>query len=194
MRPVFLHLILERLQIDERTGGLEAIEERAHRLDAGGMEHETDAQDALVDLGGYRLQANVGRNGALDDVEESRPREGALVDDAVGFPGRSLGRGEQRRIDAPAHFADRIYDATPGTVLAEINAVGDDVATLLVIGHEPVMSGLTLGLAGADSDTAAVAGVDSKYPTSAKSLLEVGGSWRDLQLGGARLAHFHVPR
>lgn len=101
---------------------------------------------------------------------------------------------ERTGIDAPAHFVDRIYDATPGIVLAEINAVDDDIATLLVIGHEPVMSGLTLGLAGTDSDPAAVAEVESKYPTSAISLLEVGGSWRDLQLGGARLADFHVPR
>src|ERR1700757_3277407 len=52
-------------------------------------------------------------------------------------------------LDAPVTFADRLYDAVPGTVIDVINGVGDDVATLLVIGHEPAMSNVALGLAGA---------------------------------------------
>ena len=35
-------------------------------------------------------------------------------------------------LDAPVTFAERLYDAVPGTVIDEINRVGDDVATLLV--------------------------------------------------------------
>lgn len=101
---------------------------------------------------------------------------------------------ERTGIDAPVQFVDRLYDATPGIVLAEINAVDDAVSTLLVIGHEPVMSGLTLGLAGTGSDPGVVAAVEAKYPTSAMALLRVPGSWRDLQLGGAALADFHIPR
>ena len=101
---------------------------------------------------------------------------------------------ERTGIDAPVSFVDRLYDSTPGIVLAEINDIGDEVSTLLVVGHEPAMSGLALGLAGADSDPATVAEIESKYPTSAISRLEVSCSWRDLQLGGARLAEFHVPR
>lgn len=101
---------------------------------------------------------------------------------------------ERTGIDAPVSFVDRLYDSTPGIVLAEINDIGDEVSTLLVVGHEPVMSGLALGLAGDDSDPATVAEIESKYPTSAISRLEVSCSWRDLQLGGARLAEFHVPR
>ncbi|CDQ45889.1 putative phosphohistidine phosphatase, SixA [Mycolicibacterium neoaurum] len=101
---------------------------------------------------------------------------------------------ERTGIDAPVRFVDRLYDSTPGIVLAEINDIGDEVSTLLVVGHEPVMSGLALGLAGDDSDPATVTEIESKYPTSAISRLEVSCSWRDLQLGGARLAEFHVPR
>lgn len=101
---------------------------------------------------------------------------------------------ERTGIDAPVQFVDRIYDSTPGIVLAEVNGVDDAVETLLVIGHEPVMSGLTLGLAGPGSDPAAIAEVEAKYPTSAMALLTVPGSWRDLQLGTAQLAAFHIPR
>ncbi|WP_395311944.1 histidine phosphatase family protein [Mycobacterium sp. AMU20-3851] len=101
---------------------------------------------------------------------------------------------ERTGIGAPVSFVDRIYDATPGIVLAEINAVADDVQTLLVIGHEPVMSGLALALADDSSEPGAVAGIESKYPTSALAVLRVPGSWAELELGGARLTEFHVPR
>ena len=61
---------------------------------------------------------------------------------------------QRTRIDAPVEFVDRLYDATPGAVIDEVNGVGSrfdaDIATLLVIGHEPAMSAVALGLATAD--------------------------------------------
>ncbi len=101
---------------------------------------------------------------------------------------------ERTGIQAPVRFADRLYDATPGIVLGEIIGVAADVQTLLVVGHEPVMSGLALALAGAGSAPEAVAGIEAKYPTSALAVLQVPGSWAELELGGAQLARFHVPR
>ncbi len=101
---------------------------------------------------------------------------------------------ERTGIDAPVRFVDRIYDATPGIVLTEINGVADDVGTLLVIGHEPVMSGLALGLADDSSDAGVLAEIESKYPTSALAMLRVPTTWQALELGGAQLAGFHIPR
>nr|WP_313776479.1 histidine phosphatase family protein [Mycobacterium sp.] len=101
---------------------------------------------------------------------------------------------ERTGIDAPVRFVDRIYDATPSIVLDEINTVDDDVRTLLVIGHEPVMSGLALGLADDSSDADVVAEIGAKFPTAAVALLQVSMPWRELELGGAQLAQFHVPR
>ncbi len=54
-------------------------------------------------------------------------------------------------IDAPVSYVDRLYDAVPGTVIDEINHVGDDVAVLLVVAHEPTMTQVALGLAGTDN-------------------------------------------
>lgn len=101
---------------------------------------------------------------------------------------------ERTGIDAPVRFVDPIYDATPSIVLDEINTVDDDVRTLLVIGHEPVMSGLALGLADDSSDADVVAEIGAKFPTAAVALLQVSMPWRELELGGAQLAQFHVPR
>lgn len=97
-------------------------------------------------------------------------------------------------VDAPADFLDRLYGATPGEVIDEINKVDDTVSTLLVVGHEPTMSHLALGLAGPGSDRDAAEQIDRKYPTSAIAILRIPGSWADLQLSGADLTSFHVPR
>jgi phosphohistidine phosphatase len=98
-------------------------------------------------------------------------------------------------IDAPVSYVDQLYDATPGAVIDEITRVGDDVAVLLVIAHEPTMTQVALGLAGTDSsNTAAAERISTKFPTSAIAVLRPAGSWKDLELGSAELADFHVPR
>jgi phosphohistidine phosphatase len=99
------------------------------------------------------------------------------------------------RIDAPVDYVDRLYDATPGAVIEEINKVGPDVETLLVIGHEPTMSAVALGLATADgSNNTAAERISTKFPTSAIAILRTGEPWDQLTLSGAALVGFHVPR
>ncbi len=106
---------------------------------------------------------------------------------------------ERTRIDAPVAFVDRLYEATPGDVIDEINRVptrfASDVATLLVIGHEPTMSALALGLATDEgSNGAAAERILAKFPTSAIAVLRTSESWSQLAPDGAALVTFHVPR
>jgi len=106
---------------------------------------------------------------------------------------------ERTRIDAPVEFVDRLYESTPGRVIGEINRVPErfdtDVSTLLVIGHEPTMSALSLGLATDDgSNNAAAERILTKYPTSSIAVLRTSQSWDQLALNGATLVTFHVPR
>ncbi|WP_286137292.1 histidine phosphatase family protein [Mycobacterium sp. IS-3022] len=103
------------------------------------------------------------------------------------------------RVAAPVEYVDRIYDATPGTVIDEINRVQTrfdfEVQTLLVIGHEPAMSGVALGLATADgSNKAAAERISMKFPTSSIAVLRTERPWDQLALDGAALITFHVPR
>jgi phosphohistidine phosphatase len=106
-------------------------------------------------------------------------------------------------IDAPVHYTERLYGATPGIMIEEINSVADEVATLLVVGHEPVMSALSLVLAdragtdpGADpsTDPAVAQRISDKFPTSAIAMLAVAGAWAELEPGRAALVGFEVPR
>lgn len=98
------------------------------------------------------------------------------------------------RIDAPVRYSERLYDATPGTMIEEINTVSDQVETLLVIGHEPTMSAVALGLGGAGTDVAVAERISVKFPTSAIAVLTVTSGWKRLELGRAALIGFEVPR
>ncbi|GAY17310.1 hypothetical protein MSZK_40360 [Mycobacterium sp. shizuoka-1] len=98
-------------------------------------------------------------------------------------------------IDAPVTYSERLYGATAGTMIDEINQVADEIATLLVVGHEPTVSHVALGLAEPNrSDRAAAERISMKFPTSAMAVLGVPGGWPGLQLGSAELTSFHVPR
>jgi phosphohistidine phosphatase len=98
-------------------------------------------------------------------------------------------------IDAPVRYLDRLYGATPGTVIEQVNQVSDETTTLLVVGHEPTISELALVLAGIEgSDTAALEQISVKFPTSGTAILRVADSWEHLEPNGADLVAFHVPR
>lgn len=98
-------------------------------------------------------------------------------------------------IDAPVRYSERLYGATPGTMIEEINTVDDEVSALLVVGHEPTISALALAL-GDDrtSDIAAAERICAKFPTSAIAVLTVPCGWKDLELGAASLIEFQIPR
>jgi phosphohistidine phosphatase len=102
---------------------------------------------------------------------------------------------ENTRVDAPVRYSERLYGATPGTMIEDINGTADDVGTLLVIGHEPTMSSLALVLADDDgTNIAVVERISTKFPTSAIAVLAVPGGWKGLEPGGAALTGFEVPR
>jgi phosphohistidine phosphatase len=98
-------------------------------------------------------------------------------------------------IDAPVRYVERLYGATAGTVIDEINQVPDDVSTLLVVGHEPTTSEVAIILAGADgTDTAALERISAKYPTSSIAVICIDGGWGQVEPGSGGLVDFHVPR
>ena len=54
----------------------------------------------------------------------------------------------QTGITAPVNYAEQIYDASPGEILAEIKEASPQASTLLVIGHAPGIPSLATRLAG----------------------------------------------
>lgn len=88
---------------------------------------------------------------------------------------------------------DDVYDAGVSAVLDAVRGVPDDVTTVLVVGHEPTMSGVAVTLAGPGSDEAALARVQVGVPTASWSVLAVDGPWSGLTTAGATLERLGVP-
>ncbi|WP_435300155.1 SixA phosphatase family protein [Timonella sp. A28] len=76
-----------------------------------------------------------------------------------------------------ASIMDALYTATPQDVLDIIVAEHPQASTVLVVGHEPVMSALAAHLAHPESDSGLVSRVRFGLPTSGFAVLEHEDTW-----------------
>src|SRR3954452_6778440 len=89
--------------------------------------------------------------------------------------------------EADVRVTDEIYDAAVSTVLGLVNGVSSDVASVMVIGHNPTTQDLALQLTG-DGERDAVAQLHAKFPTCALAVLEIRvDNWADVAAGQAYL-------
>jgi phosphohistidine phosphatase len=87
---------------------------------------------------------------------------------------------------------DELYGASAGELLERLRSVADDVASVMLIGHNPGLEDLALALASSGSE---LARLEAKFPTAALATLEVPtATWRELSAGDAVLAAYVVPR
>ncbi|MGH3637709.1 MAG: SixA phosphatase family protein [Mycobacterium sp.] len=129
---------------------------------------------------------------AGDWIRANVPEVGAVLCSTANRTRQTFAR---TGIGANARLEDDLYDTTPGTVIRLVNGTDDEVKTLLVIGHEPTMSALALGLSDPQtSDAEAAERLSSKFPTSAIAVLKTSQPWHRLELHTATLVAFHVPR
>jgi phosphohistidine phosphatase len=99
-----------------------------------------------------------------------------------------------RALAAPPPIAieEALYLATARIIAERIAAVPDDIATLLVIGHNPGLHELAAALArhGARHDRARLA---AKFPTAALASFRLAGPWRAIAHAPIALAGYVVP-
>lgn len=96
--------------------------------------------------------------------------------------------------DIAVTFDETIYEAPAERILAAIRKAPADVATLVVVGHNPGFGNLAEMLAAPDSDAAAMAAMRDKFPTAALARFSVAGEWAGLGPGGGVLTDFLTPR
>ncbi|WP_369212041.1 SixA phosphatase family protein [Streptomyces flavofungini] len=90
-------------------------------------------------------------------------------------------------------YEERLYEASPGELIAVLNETPDDVRSVLLIGHNPGVQGLTDVLAG-DSEGDAQARLNRRgFPTATFSVLTYSGSWKALEPGTATLVDYWAP-
>jgi phosphohistidine phosphatase len=95
--------------------------------------------------------------------------------------------------DATAEIEDGLYLASSELLLSRLNEVPDTVGAVMLVGHNPGIGNLALGLAGS-GDGGALDRMTEKYPTGGLATLTFEGAWADLAWGEAELVEFVVPR
>jgi phosphohistidine phosphatase len=81
-----------------------------------------------------------------------------------------------------------LYRATAAELLERLRRVPDEVDAVMLIGHEPAIRDLAVGLVGRESELA-----DRKFPTAGLARLTFTGPWSTLAPDGAGLAAFVRP-
>jgi phosphohistidine phosphatase len=84
-----------------------------------------------------------------------------------------------------------LYEASAGDLLARLREVPESVDSVLLIGHQPAMQQLALGLAG---DGEQLGRLRDKFPTAAMATLLFMGEWVDLGPGCAELVDYVKPK
>lgn len=94
----------------------------------------------------------------------------------------------------PVQYERRLYLCGPAALLARLQEVPESCASVLLIGHNPDMHLLAVGLAGR-GPADLLASLRHKYPTGAWTELKLGHTpWAQLEAGSAKLVDFVVPR
>jgi phosphohistidine phosphatase len=84
-----------------------------------------------------------------------------------------------------------LYAASAEHLLERVRAVDDAIESVMLIGHNPGIEGLALGLAGGGDKLEAM---ERKFPTGALATLVFDGRWRRLKPGAAELIDFVTPK
>jgi phosphohistidine phosphatase len=86
---------------------------------------------------------------------------------------------------------DELYGASETELLERLREVPDTTESVMLIGHNPAIQELAVGLAGAGDRRA---DVERKFPTGALATLTVPDHWRELAPGSAELVAFVTPK
>jgi phosphohistidine phosphatase len=90
-------------------------------------------------------------------------------------------------------YEERIYDASPGELIAMLNEVPDDAQNVVLIGHNPGVHGLAGILSGSDEDDSRERMDHRGFPAAAYAVLTFTGSWKAVEPGVATLVDYWEP-
>ena len=107
---------------------------------------------------------------------------------ALAGPALAAARPASQPAAAPAvRFEPRIYEATVLGLLMLVREFEPRWRTVLMVGHNPGLAELTIGLAGPEPEP------PDAFPTAFAAVLGLRGEWADTSPGEGRLLGFTVP-
>jgi phosphohistidine phosphatase len=95
--------------------------------------------------------------------------------------------------DTRIEIEDDLYGAGADSLLARLRRLPDALGSLMLIGHNPGIEDLALGLVG-DGDASVLERMRRKYPTGGLATLSFDGAWSELGPATARLEAFVIPK
>lgn len=90
-------------------------------------------------------------------------------------------------------YEDRLYEASPGEIIAVINEAPDEIEDLLVIGHNPGIQGVAEVLTGSAHGENGELMSRHGFPTSALAVIGFQGPWKSAEPGVGSLEHYWAP-
>lgn len=154
------------------------------------MRHAKSDWSATFDRDEARPLNERGRRAAAR-VGEWLTKVGAVPDRVVSSPAVRTRTTAERAVEAggwqrTVALDEDIYDANPATLMRLMSSTPEDVRTLLLVGHEPGMSGTVAHLLG---------GAAVRFPTAAVARIDLDiERWVHLETGCGLLVWFVTPR
>jgi phosphohistidine phosphatase len=90
-------------------------------------------------------------------------------------------------------YEERLYEASPGELIAVLNETPDDAQNVILIGHNPGVQGLAEILAGQAESDARTRMTAHGFHAAAFAVLSFDGSWKSLEPGAATLLDYWAP-
>ncbi|MEU5889677.1 histidine phosphatase family protein [Streptomyces sp. NPDC047461] len=90
-------------------------------------------------------------------------------------------------------YEERVYEASPGELIAVLNETPDDAQNIVLIGHNPGVQGLADILAGSAEGDAGERMGRRGFPAAAFAVLSFTGPWKALEPGAATLLDYWAP-
>jgi phosphohistidine phosphatase len=90
-------------------------------------------------------------------------------------------------------YEERLYEASPGELIAVLNETPEDAQNVVLIGHNPSVQGLAEILAGQAEGDARTRMNAHGFHTGAFAVLSFDGSWKSLEPGVGTLLEYWAP-
>jgi phosphohistidine phosphatase len=101
---------------------------------------------------------------------------------------------EGTREPMPIEYSEKLYLASANALLTVIAGMGEDVSSLMLIGHNPGMHQLAVKLAG-HGNPKQIEKLVEKFPTGALAEIDFGKiEWRDVLITRGELRQFVTPK
>ncbi|WP_432139981.1 MULTISPECIES: SixA phosphatase family protein [unclassified Streptomyces] len=90
-------------------------------------------------------------------------------------------------------YEERIYEASPGELIALLNETAEETRNLVLVGHNPGVHGLAEILSGSAENGAGEHMRRRGFPAAAFAVLSFDGDWKSLEPGVAVLSDYWAP-